>query len=270
MEFHLLLLLAGLVGGLISGLLGVGGGLVYILILPMAFSYIGVPGQEIAQFTIANSLLGTFFAASFASVNHIINKEFHLKAILIMSSIGILMGLLTLKFIVNTSFYAQEEFNTVVIILLILMLISTLRNARRQLSFNEKIIKTKRVFAITGLFSGTVAALSGLGGGIIIIPFLNQVLKFDIRKAKSISLGVITITSLCMVIYNLFQTPQHAVEIRHTGYVVFQVAIPIIIGTLISATFGVKLSRKLPSNVISYLFAGFVVIVMVKKLIELL
>lgn len=270
MEFYLLLFLAGIVGGLISGLLGVGGGLVYILILPVAFSYLGVPSQEIAQYTIANSLLGTFFAASFASFNHIRNREFFLKAILIISLAGIITGLLTLKFIVNTSFYTQEEFNVVVIVLLTVMLISTLRNARRQLTFNEKHIKTKRVFAFTGVFSGTVAALSGLGGGVIIIPFLNQILKFDIRKAKSISLGVITITSLCMVIYNLFQTPMHQVEIGHTGYVVFNVALPIILGTLVSAGFGVKLSRKLPSNLISYLFAGFVLIVMVKKLIELL
>lgn len=270
MEFYLLLFLAGLFGGLISGLLGVGGGLVYILVLPIAFSYIGVPAEEIAQYTIANSLLGTFFAASFASINHIRNKEFYFKAILIISAAGILTGLLTLKFIVNTSFYAQEEFNMVVILLLILMLISTLRNAKRQLLFNEKTVYTKRIFGLTGLFSGTVAALSGLGGGIIIIPFLNQILKFDIRKAKSISLGVITITSICMVVYNLFQIPQHNLAIGHSGYIVFKVSLPIILGTLLSATYGVKLSRKIPSNIISYLFASFILIVMVKKLIEIL
>jgi uncharacterized membrane protein YfcA len=50
MEFYLLLFLAGLAGGMISGLLGVGGGLIYILILPIAFSYIGIPNQEIAQY----------------------------------------------------------------------------------------------------------------------------------------------------------------------------------------------------------------------------
>jgi uncharacterized membrane protein YfcA len=270
MEFYLLLVLAGLAGGLLSGLLGVGGGLVYILILPFAFSYIGIPSQEIAQYTIANSLLGTFFAASLASANHIRSKEFHYKATFIISAIGIFMGLLTLKFIVNTPFYAQEEFNMVVVVLLLLMLISTLRNARRQVAFDERVIKTKRIFVLTGFFSGTVAALSGLGGGIIIIPFLNHIMRFDIRKAKSISLGVISITSICMVCYNLFQTPQYTVEIGHTGYVVFQVALPIILGTLISVNFGVRLSRKLSSKMISYLFAGFVLVVIIKKSIELI
>lgn len=270
MEFYLLLLLAGVLGGLISGLLGVGGGLIYVLFLPMAFSYIGIPEQEIAQFTIANSLMGTFFAASFATFNHIRNKEFYYKAILIISSAGIVTGLLTLKFVVNTSFYAQDEFNVVIIILMLVMLFTTLRNAKRQSSFVEQTTKTKRVFTLTGTFSGTVAALSGLGGGIVIIPFLNQVLKFDIRKAKAISLGVIVITSLCMVIYNAFQTPETDVDQVSAGYLVFGISVPIIIGTLISASYGVKLSRKIPSSTISYLFAGFVLIVMIKKIVELI
>lgn len=270
MEFYLLLFLAGLIGGLISGMLGVGGGLVYILILPIVFSYLGVPAQEIAQYTIANSLLGTFFAASFATINHIRNKEFYVKAILLISVSGIISGLLTLKFIVNTSFYEQSEFNIVVIILLISMLISTLRNAKRQLSFKERELKVKRIYFLTGSFSGLIAALSGLGGGIIIIPFLNQILKVDIRKAKSISLGVITITSFCMVLFNSFQKPSFHTDQVQLGYLVFQVTLPIIIGTLISAGFGVKLSRKLKSQVISYLFSGFIIIVVIRKLIELL
>ena len=270
MEFYLLLFLAGLIGGLISGMLGVGGGLVYILILPITFSYLGVPETELAQYTIANSLLGTFFAASFATVNHIRNKEFYYKAILLISSSGIVLGLLTLYFIVNTDFYQQDEFNLVVIFLLVTMLISTLRNAKRQVAFTERVEKVKRIYFLTGSFSGMVAALSGLGGGIIIIPFLNQILKLDIRKAKAMSLGVITITSICMVIYNLFQTPNFSVSTGHTGYIVFKVALPIILGTLISAGFGVKLSRKIKSSTISYLFAGFIIIVVIKKILELI
>lgn len=270
MEFYFLLFLAGLVGGLFSGLLGVGGGLVYILILPAAFTYIGVPVEEIAQYTVANSLLGTFFAASFGTVNHIGNKEFFPKAIIIISLTGIIASILTLNFIVNTPFYSKEVFNIVVIVLLIVMLLSTLRNARKQKLFVEKARHIKRFFGFTGVSAGTVAALTGLGGGIIIIPFLSEGLKIEIRKAKTISLGVISVTSLSMVLFNLFQKPMFPLEIAHTGYIIFQVSVPLIVGTLISATFGVKLSRKISVTTISYLFAGFVLIVILKKLFELL
>ncbi len=270
MEFYLLLFVTGLVGGLISGLLGVGGGLIYVLALPIAFNFLGVPNQEIAQFTIANSLLGTFFAASFATYNHIKNKEIYVKPILLIGIAGIISGLLTFVFIVNTTFYAQKEFNIVIICLMLVMLFTTLRNARRQVGFVEETTKIKRTLTLTGVFSGSVAALSGLGGGIVIIPFLNQVLKFNIRKAKAISLGVIMITSFCMILYNAFQSPVNNLPIGNTGYLVFKVSLPIILGALTSASLGVKLSRKMSVSTISYLFSGFVLIVMIRKILELL
>lgn len=270
MLFYFLLFLAGLAGGLISGLLGVGGGIIYILILPAALQHLGVPVELTAQFTIANSLLGTFFAATFSTINHIRNKEFYPKAILIVSVGAAIAGVLSLYFIVNTPFYSREVFNIVVIFILIAMLISTLLNAKKQLLFEERKVKIKRLMGITGIFAGTTAALTGLGGGIVIIPFLNQGLKIGVKRAKAISLGVITITSFIMVIYNMLQQPMHAIEIPHTGYIMFQLALPIIVGALLSAKFGVKLSRKMKPTTVSYMFAAFIILVIIKKLIELI
>ncbi|WKK77526.1 sulfite exporter TauE/SafE family protein [Marivirga salinae] len=270
MDFYFLLFLAGLIGGLISGLLGVGGGIVYIVILPIAFQFIGIPYEEIAQFTIANSLFGTFFAGLFATYNHFKHGEFFPKQILIISFSSIIAGLLSLHFIVNTPFYSKEVFNIVVIFLLGAMLFSTLFNAKKQANFVETTNRTKRLMSFTGLSAGLTASLTGLGGGIIIIPFLNQGFKMGVKKAKAISLGVITITSLAMVIFNLFQTPMQSIEVTHTGYILFQVTIPLIIGTLLTARWGVRLSRKMKASAVSYLFSAFIILVIIKKLIELL
>ncbi|WKV12653.1 sulfite exporter TauE/SafE family protein [Marivirga harenae] len=270
MDFYFLLFLAGLIGGLISGLLGVGGGIIYILILPIAFQFIGIPNQEIAQFTIANSLFGTFFAGLFATYNHYKHGEFYPKQIIIISISSITAGLLSLYFIVNTPFYSVEVFNVVVIVLLGLMLFSTLSNAKKQVDFQETSVRVKRLLSLTGLSAGLTASLTGLGGGIIIIPFLNQGFKMGVKKAKAISLGVITITSLSMVVFNLFQQPMQAVAVNHTGYILFQVTGPLIVGTLITARIGVKLSRKMKASAVSYLFSAFIVLVIVKKLLELI
>jgi uncharacterized membrane protein YfcA len=91
-----------------------------------------------------------------------------------------------------------------------------------------------------------------------------------VKKAKAISLGVITITSLSMVVFNLFQEPMEAIEINHTGYILFQVTGPLIVGTLVTARLGVKLSRKMKASAVSYLFSLFIILVIVKKLMELL
>ncbi|HET8860400.1 sulfite exporter TauE/SafE family protein [Marivirga sp.] len=270
MGFYFLLFVAGLVGGLISGLLGVGGGIVYIVILPIAFHFIGIPNEEIAQFTIANSLFGTFFAGLFATITHYKQGEFYPKQILIISISSILAGLLSLYFIVNTPFYSKEVFNVVVIFLLVAMLFSTLFNAKKQVNFLETVKRSKRVLSFTGLSAGLTASLTGLGGGIIIIPFLNQGFKMGVKKAKTISLGVITITSLAMVIFNLFQVPMEVIDVNHTGYILFQVTGPLIVGTLLTARWGVKLSRKMSASAVSYLFSAFIILVIIKKLIELI
>ncbi|SMG52722.1 Uncharacterized membrane protein YfcA [Marivirga sericea] len=270
MDFYFLLFLAGLVGGLISGLLGVGGGIVYILILPIAFQFIGIPDQEIAQFTIANSLFGTFFAGLFATYSHFRQGEFYPRQILLISVSSIIAGLLSLYFIVNTPFYSRDVFNIVVIFLLIAMLVSTLSNAKKQASFQETTKRTKRLLTFTGLSAGLTASLTGLGGGIVIIPFLNQGFKMGVKKAKTISLGVITITSLAMVMFNLFQEPMKTIDVNHSGYILFQVAGPLIVGTLLTARWGVKLSRKMKASSVSYLFSSFIVLVIIKKLMELL
>lgn len=270
MDFYFLLFLAGLVGGLVSGLLGVGGGIVYIVILPIAFQFIGIPYEEIAQFTIANSLFGTFFAGLFATYNHFKYGEFYPKQILIISISSIIAGLLSLYFIVNTPFYSKDVFNIVVIFLLGAMLFSTLFNAKKQAGFKETTKRSKRLLSLTGLSAGLTASLTGLGGGIIIIPFLNQGFKMGVKKAKAISLGVITLTSLAMVIFNLFQVPMKTIEVEHTGYILFQVTGPLIIGTLLTARWGVKLSRKMKASAVSYLFSAFIVLVIIKKLIELI
>jgi uncharacterized membrane protein YfcA len=270
MEFYFLLFLAGLIGGLISGLLGVGGGIIYIVILPIAFQYLGIPNEQIAQFTIANSLFGTFFAGLFATYTHFKNGEFYPRQILIISISSIVAGLVSLYFIVNTPFYSQEVFNIVVIFLLGAMLFSTLFNAKKQAGFQETARRSKRLLSLTGLSAGLTASLTGLGGGIIIIPFLNQGFKMGVKKAKAISLGVITLTSLAMVIFNLFQVPMEVIEVKHTGYILFQVAGPLIIGTLLTAKWGVRLSRKMKASAVSYLFSAFIILVIVKKMIEFL
>jgi uncharacterized membrane protein YfcA len=63
-------------------------------------------------------------------------------------------------------------------------------------------------FGTIGGFAGVLSALSGLGGGVIIISILNLRYNVNMIKAKSISLGVIFITSLVMSISNMLEEPK--------------------------------------------------------------
>ena len=54
MDFALILI--GSVGGLLAGIMGVGGGLIFIPVLTYLFSQQGLPTDEIVKFTLANSI----------------------------------------------------------------------------------------------------------------------------------------------------------------------------------------------------------------------
>jgi uncharacterized membrane protein YfcA len=265
----LFLLIAGIIGGFMAGLVGIGGGIVYVFVIPIALKLMGVPDAEIAQYTIANSIFAIFFASTSANYTLIKMKNFYYRPVIIIGLFSIITSLLTLQFIVNTDWYDIKKFNIVVILLLVYMLIFTLLNARKNYRFPIKKIKIWQ-FGIVGLCSGLVASVSGLGGGIVIIPLLNTIMKTDIKKASSISSGVIMITSLVMTIFNMTEKSRFPFDNYNLGYIVFPVGLTLAAGVVVTSPFGVRTAAKLSSKTISYIYASILLIVIVKKIIELI
>jgi uncharacterized membrane protein YfcA len=125
--------------------------------------------------------------------------------------------------------------------------------------------------ALSGSISGFISALSGLGGGIIIIPILQIKLKQSIQKAKLISLAIIFISATFISIQNLLSTPliQYS-EINMVGFIIPSIAIPLILGVLIGGPIGVKWSSKMSDKTLNQLFIAFVLIVLIEKLLSLI
>ena len=266
----ILLFLMGLLGGFLAGLIGVGGGVMYILVLPYVLVNMGYPDSEIVQFTIANSLVGTMFAALSGNVALIIKKEFFWKEVLIVGFFGTVISLLVLQFIVQTDWYQRDKFNVVIILLMSFIVFRTLKSNRTSDSENKEKKSTNGQLGVTGALAGSISALSGLGGGVVIIPILNLRLKQSMRKAKSISLGVIFITSMVMTISNLMTQPTVNIEGQNIGYVVWPLVLVLSFGVVIGSPYGVRIARKLSNRTISYIFVSFLGVVIIDKLIQLL
>jgi uncharacterized membrane protein YfcA len=265
----LYLFIAGILGGFIAGLVGIGGGVVYIFIIPIALKYLNVPEREIAQYTIANSIFAILFASASANYILIRLKVFYKKEVIIISLLSILSSLLALKFIVNTSWYSIKAFNIIIVMLLLYMLYTTLWSANKVSIFPVASLKRWKL-SLLGVASGIIAALSGLGGGIVIIPVLNSFMRIDMRKASSISSGVIMLTAFTMTLFNLFEKPVHDFNAYSFGYIVFPISLTISLGVVLASPFGVKISRNLSSRTISYIYAAFLIIVILKKIIEII
>lgn len=266
----LILLLAGIIGGFLAGLLGIGGGIIYIFLFPIILEQLGVHPANIVALTIANSIFGILLASSTGVISHIRLRRFYWREVLWIGLPGTLSSVIILHTIVYSDWYDKTWFNGVVIILMLWLLYNTLRNANPSGKFIREKTPGQPALLFTGIGSGAIAALSGLGGGVLIIPALNAGFRMNIKKAKSISLGVISITSLALSLSNMLtpvDLPQGTV---HTGAIIWWLILPVSIGAFIGTPLGVWLGKKLPSYLIQYIFAGFIGIVIIRKALELL
>jgi uncharacterized membrane protein YfcA len=169
-----------------------------------------------------------------------------------------------------TGFYSTKEF---AIFFSILMVPLFVRMFMKHKKGDDKLVENlrKHELYLTGLGSGMISALSGLGGGFIMIPVLNGLLKVPMKKTISVSLGVIAYVAIGYSIYNMFFTSYPQYDFAYSmGSIVFPMVLPVVVGVLVGAPLGVKWSHKLPAGLLKILFALFCVGVVVKLLIDFL
>lgn len=239
-----------------------------MLVIPEALRALGVPSAEIAQYTIANSLFAIFCASAVVNYKHI-KVKFYSHEILVIGICSSIASLLCFRFVVNTHHYSLYNYNLVTLLFIILLFVNTLFKINRQKHTTEKLPNTY-IFVGIGILGGIISSFSGLGGGIVVIPLLCSLMQFDIKKASIISSGVIMITSFVSTVYNICEMPLHPLPILHLGYIIFPIASALIVGVLLSSSYGVNWSKKLSSKTITYIYSALLFLIILKKSIELI
>ena len=261
--------IAGLGGGFLAGFLGIGGGIIYILVLPAVLRFVGIPAEELAQYVIANSIFGTTIAAISGSLSLLRTRDFYWKEVGLVGISALLMAFLLLFTFVNTPLYSRQLFTTATVFFLSLILATALLREYSNTLFQQPVRHVSRWYILTGATAGAMSALSGLGGGTITVPMLTSGLHLDIKHAKSISLGVIFIASAGITVFNLIDQPEAPIEFGRVGYIVLPVSGTLSLGVLLGSPLGVWAAHRVSSRTISLSFMCFVAIVLVKKVIEL-
>ncbi len=110
------------------------------------------------------------------------------------------------------------------------------------------------MFVIAGASAGVLAGLLGIGGGLLIVPFLVYVLPFlhvphlsIMHVAIATSLAIIVCTSISSVI-------SHQLH----GGILWSVFRQMILGIVIGAFIGAHLADFLPSDILQLIFGAFV------------
>jgi len=191
----LILLIIGAIVGYYSGLIGTGGNIILIPVFDILFHYLKIPETEVVKFMIAHSFFITAFTGLSVSYKQFKVKNLHVKEVLYISVAGMITAFFLTEFIKNGNWYHKSDFDLVFFTLLLILAIRMLffKQPPPPISDNNF---NKPYFPIIGITAGLISSLSGLGGGIIVIPILTDILKTPLKKASSISIGVVAMLAL--------------------------------------------------------------------------
>ncbi len=233
-------LLMGAAAGLIAGLLGVGGGLLIVPALVYLFRAKGFHGDLLMHLAVGTSL-ASIVATSVSAVRaHHGHKavQWPLVARLLPGLlVGALLGAVWAS--VLPTLWLQRVFAGFVLIIGLRMLIS------RQLEGHWP-MPGRWGMGLAGSLIGSVSALVGIGGGTLMVPFLNKC-RLDMRRAVATSsacgLPIALAGSLGFVITGWGQETLPAGSL---GYVYMPAAIGIAIISMVFAPIGAWLAHRVP------------------------
>jgi uncharacterized protein len=238
----------GVIGGMLSGLVGVGGGIVFVPGLLLV-------GGWTIQEAVAASLIIIVFSSLSGTIRNARSSDpvnwrvagFLSLAVAPSSLIGVLISRISPEVVVEVAFAT----------LLLALAYPTARGGGAYDS--DKRIALLLVF-LAGIFIGTVSGLVGVGGGVVMVPLMVLGMGLTTKQAVSTSLAVVMFTGIVGAagyIATGFRDPQQLLGLP-----------PLIIGSMIGAPIGVRIRDWLPEHVVRIGFGVFMVIVALRLLGE--
>ncbi|MCW9707518.1 sulfite exporter TauE/SafE family protein [Fodinibius salsisoli] len=267
MEF-LLLLGLGLIAGIVAGLFGLGGGVLFTPILFVVFSDAGI--EDPVVLTIGSSLFCTFIAATGSSIRQYGQDNiFWIEGLKVgvLGAGGVFLG----KLVITSDYYSQQVF--VIFFSLLLIYVAYMfyrRGSQNQTTTqqNHEPITGKQA-TVTGGLGGFVAALAGIGGGGVMVPLMNLWYKKAFVKSVSISsLAIVLISLSGWMQLAFFNGTTQTLTPYHIGYVDFGAALPLAVGGLLGGFVGAFFNLKIKRQYLQYAFSLLAVGMAIKLLTE--
>ena len=263
-------LFIGSLVGFLAGLLGIGGGLIIVPTLIYLLPLLSVSADIVMPIALATSLASIVITSSSAAIVHHQKNNIPwplAKKLMTFVAIGALIGayiasILSAKAL--TTFFASA-----VTVLAVYMLFSTkIENAHTMPS--NLVLRALGLFTgiLAGLFTGILASLMGIAGGVVLVPSLSY-FGLPLRH----TMGVATICGVMVAIfgsigYIISGWGQTQVPEWSFGYIYLPALLGIVLSSSIFARYGVRMATKLPVVLLKKFFAGFLILVAIKMIVQ--
>ena len=265
MEPSILLLFFGIGGlvGLLAGFFGIGGGAVLNPFLLTFFELHNYNPEIYVQLAFGTSLFVSTFSSLFSVYRHQKNHNVIWRVVPIVapgSIIGAYLGSCTAAILPGA--ILKKIFALAVAVLAYQMFrgynsVSQVKSSKHEIA---------RLISI-GLGGGFVAALIGIGGGILYVPLMALALHYSVKKIAGTSSAIIIFTALAGTVgYVLHGWNHPLLPDGSWGFVYVKGVIPLLVGALIFSQIGAQLNHLLPAKIVRVLFASFLVVVFIKMM----
>ena len=233
----LILAISGIFSGVLSGLLGIGGGFIIVSLL-VALGYSPIQAVATSSLVIVlSSSTGSFYnwrsgyldlkRVVYIAIPAIVAAQFGVYAAVKIPDY-LLLGIFSIFLITN------------------IFLIQLRKRLVAQNRGSNKILNPIVSRIVTGTIAGFLSGLLGVGGGAIMVPLQMLLLNEEIKVAIRTSLGVIVAATISSCIV-------HATQ----GNVLFLQGITLGIGGMIGSQLGTRVLPKLPDALVSRIFVLF-------------
>jgi len=260
MNILVLYLAAGLVAGILAGLLGIGGGLVLVPVLVLLFAMQGFPEPAIMPLALGTSLATIAFTSVSSMCAH------HAKGAVDWCTLrrmtpGIVAGALA-----STALAAYLSPSTLRLIFAVYAGL-----AATQLICNIQPPASRQLpgpggLAVAGSVVGGISVLAGVGGAVTSIPFLiwcNVPARVAIGTASAIGLPVAVAGSLGYIGYG-FKADLPPFSL---GFVHLPALSATAIATVLAAPLGARASHRLPVPILKRALAAVLYAVTLRSLL---
>lgn len=255
---------AGIAGGILAGLLGVGGGIVIVPALYFALSLTGMDPGQVMQLSVGTSLATIIFTSLSSSLGHYRRGAIDFDLLKLWGPsilVGVVIGGVLGGIVSGLTLIAVFAFVALLVAFDMILRGGGEIDSPRGFS--------KPVWAFFGVVAGAISAMMGIGGGTVCVPLLSF-LGYEIRRAVGTSAAIGFIIGVPgAIVYVLTGLGQEGLPPLSLGYVNLVAAAIIIPLTVLFARVGVAIAHKIPRRALRLTFGMFLLLTSARMFFDL-
>ncbi|MDP1604983.1 MAG: sulfite exporter TauE/SafE family protein [Legionella sp.] len=253
--------LAGVFAGLMSGLMGLGGGLIVVPALLIIFRHNPAIAPQISMQLAAGTSLAIMMFTSQAAIRAHYRLGDVLWTVYRRLAGGIIIG--TIMGCVMAAYLPTSWLRWILIIVLLIVAIKMLMDVNTILPVR---FPPAWVNALISWIIGFKSGLLGLGGGILIIPYLTYC-GVEMRKIAAVSaLCTMTVAIIGTITVMITGANEAGLPPYSTGYVYWVAVVFVSIPSALMAPLGARLTYVLPFKYLRYGFILFLLMTIISLL----